>query len=526
MNNVKKNAIRAVITAFLFFGLLFLLVRGEPSPVKKLLGFGDVWVESSCPMRAEGLILASDAASSMRETVKGRRMIDGWINERSKLEKTLGEAYEWIGWGPWRVTTIIAEEYSPLLVVGAGLLAPFGDGLMRAAGFADAESVDGLDTLEKRDYVFVNTSGFWVIGSRAATRKAVAALNASDVPSWWRLRWSPAADADILIAASPGILKEFVGRGEPTPHAENLMKQWLDTDDWSGALAGVNIERKRVEMDAWFKPGAGKPLVRLWREMDGGGAGIDAFHPKSVFAVNINTGKPAAFLKKAEKIYSRRPVPARILKSIRDELNDELNLDPDKLFAVVKGRIGLVEFLRKGKPRRILFADIGTGEKDAVRKLEGGIAGEWRSGFNVVPLRFMPRLLAYGYKGQRLYVAPDRETLGDYMEGIEKTSDVSDRVEKLSSKLPSSPVMFAGRLGSGVGNAGIYAASLDYGGGRFKVGAVFPVSYGHGVDYPLKPRLLCWAVSTARVAGWMLAALLLVMLLSNALSLNPNRYAE
>ena len=503
-------------------------MMGKPDPLPKLLAGGDVWVQCNRPILIQNLVLTSDVINRWKAFPEGQRFLTTYESERDGLENLPGGSFKWIGWGPWRVAITLSAANSPVVVVGAGVLAPIGRMLFKRSGFQPGAPVEGINALEKETLTFVRLKGFWIIGSREGVARIVRAYNDSSHPSWWKTSFWPDEDSDCVVAMSPEILRKFISPAEPSPDFEALMQEWFDWKEWGGVVASFEINKKHVETEAWMPLDKDKPVAHLWNMLGQYESDEDWLRPETVLAARINIDDPMEFLDKAKELYATRPGPLKLMKGVEDELRRELHIEFSDLIKHLKNEVGFVNFIYNDKSRTILFAETDSEVGSAIRKMETGITGTWEPGFEGMEIRYMPRLLAYFTRKDKLFIASKPEILNAYLQKSPKPS-TSDDIERAARKLSSEPLLVIGRwpavtnAQSVQSNIGWYAAGVNYSHGRFDGKFTMLMHDSKRPKMPWGPRLLGWGICLTEILGWIIAAVCVVIFVSNALSLNEER---
>jgi len=523
-----KNIVRAVTAALVFSGLCWAILNSGSSPLPRLLETGDVWVQSSRPELVENLLLSSGTAELFETSELGERYLPEWKSRTDRLKKVMGSAYDWVAWGPWK-TALRIDDDEPLMVVGAGLLAPLGTDLFRKAGFEEAENIGGRPALKKDFLAFVRADDLWLLGSRKSVKEALSSVTAPEPPDW-DLGWDITRKYDLLAVVSPGKLRRMIypaGAGEKNMSALN---EWLDVNEWGGLLAYVKMDEEMLEARLNWLVGREKPVSRLLAGMKNDGDGGKWLHPDTVMAVSLEAGDPLMMWKQAERLYESRPTPSGFLWRAKEELKREVNLDIGEFLRVITGRLGFVRFMDEGKARTVIFADVGPGAASRLRRMEKGAFGEWKSGYQGIPLRYMPRLLAYGITGNRLLVASEPAVIGKYVKGAFRTGGPAKRLHKAADDVKGYPLAVAGTIPSGAsapkkkGSAAWFVAGIKCNAGRMESLVRIPLDAKAGIGAPWKPRLFSWCVAVGEVLGWIIAAMAMGAMVSNGLSSSRGRF--
>jgi len=531
LSNRRKNTIRAVTAALLFSALVVLLLGGRPNPMRRVLGACEVCFQARRLLYAENLIISSDAIQRWKTSERGKRILKAWGVQRDRFKSTLGDAFDWIGWGPFRVAIALSADQPPVIAVGAGYFAPFGEWLLGNSGFKPSDPVEGYESMQKEHLTFVRVKDLWIIGPREIAAKTVRALDNSATPTWWKLPSSLANKADVSIAISPSVIQKLLSSKNSSPTAENLMKEWLDVDNWGGALVAINLKRRDIAARAWLPLEKKKPIVRLWRQLGRGSVSPKWLHPQTLSAARLVIDNPPLFWEKAKEIFAKRPMPSNYLWQIEQELDRELNIKLSDLLGQIRREVGFINFLHGGKVHTVLFTGVPHGVEASLRHMQKGVIGTWQSSFKGISVTYMPRLLTYGIQGERLLLATDPKLLGAYVKGVTRPAENTNTLDAALRKLSGKPLLLAGgpaagkKAGGDVRHeAGRYVAGVDYKSGRFEAQAITPVVFGAGPSIPWGPRLLAWGEGIAETLGWLFAALTMAAFLSNLLSLNPKRH--
>lgn len=484
----------------------------------------EVVMEASRPIEIESEALASGTIQNLRDSTRYWQYFQWWNEQRDRFKQQLGAAYDWIGWGPWRVTIIINAGKPSVLFVDAGNLALFGKRLILSAGFQPADYVAGRQAFQKDEMVYVRVGKTWVIGEREAAAQAIsdfisAQKNASKLP------FKSTEKAGMVVAISPALFKKLFFPVS-APETQEALKQWLDLDDLSGLLASADFHDDRITFKGWVEMNTEKPLVKLWKHLDKGSSSVSFMHPQMTFAARLALKNPADFWEKAKDIYSNRPIPSEFLLRIETELKRELNLDISKLLIPLDDEVGFVDVANKDRVDSILFAGINSDGEKAMREIESGIEGKWESKLDSLNMRYMPRLLAYALQDNRLLIGAATSTLAAYGKGAQDSSGIAREAKIFAKEISSNPLIAVGRCcgaGAVASESNWFAGGVDCANGVFEAAFLIPMNHHQKLKMPWKPRLLGWSISLFKTLGWIFSAFLFIVFLTNALSLHSKR---
>ncbi len=522
-----KNTVRAVVAALIFLGLSWALLQSGSSPLPRLLNTGEIWAQSSRPGMMESLLFSSETAALFETSKVGEKYLPEWKSQSERMKKAMGGAYEWVAWGPWK-TALRVDGPEPLIAVDAGLMAPLGVDIFRKAGFEEAEELDGNPALKRDFLTFVRAGDLWLLGSRKSVKQSLSPTRAS-VRADWNLGWDITQKYDVIVALSPGKLRDIVYPGRADEKTVNAINEWLDVNDWGGLLAYIDVDEKMMEARLNWLVGKDKPVSRLLAGIEKCETGGRWLHPDTSIAASLAAGEPVALWNRARRLYASRPIPSDFLWRAKEELEREVDFDVEKLLRLLGGRLGFVRFVYDGKPREIVFADARPGAGPRFRRMEEGIFGEWKSGYQGIPLRYMPRLLSYGITDNRLLVASEPPVVGDYVQGALRADSLAEEIRDVGEDVKDYPLAVAGRIPSAKsisdmeGPAGWFAAGITCDRGRMKALARLPLDAKVEFTAPWKPRLVSWGVGAGKVLGWIIAALSMGALACNGFSMSRRR---